>query len=212
MISIIDYKAGNLTSVERALKNLSIPCRITNDPELVLQSDRVIFPGVGAAGEAMKAIQTTGLDKAIKTYFFSGRPLLGICLGTQIILEFSQENQTSCLGILPGEVIRFPDPHRDEEGKHLKIPHMGWNRVEWTRDHPLVRAIPPESVFYFVHSYYPVPREENLILGRTHYGFYFPSAVAFRNLVALQFHPEKSGPPGLALLKAFSEWEGKDAD
>ena len=212
MISIIDYKAGNLTSVERALKNLSIPCRITNDPKLVLQSDRVIFPGVGAAGEAMKAIQTTGLDEAIKTYFYSGRPLLGICLGTQIILEFSQENLTSCLGILPGEVVRFPEPHRDEEGKYLKIPHMGWNRVEWTRDHPLVRAIPPESLFYFVHSYYPVPRKENLILGRTHYGFYFPSALGYRNLVALQFHPEKSGPPGLALLKAFSEWEGPDAD
>jgi glutamine amidotransferase len=212
MISIIDYKAGNLTSVERALKKLSIPCRITHDPELILQSERVIFPGVGAAGEAMKVLRAGGLDEAIKAYFRSGRPLLGICLGTQVILDFSQENQTPCLGILPGETVRFPDPHLDENEKILKIPHMGWNRVEWNRGHPLVRTLPPQSTFYFVHSYYPVPREENHILGRTHYGFSFPSALAYRNLAALQFHPEKSGPPGLALLQAFSEWEGQDAD
>lgn len=212
MISIIDYKAGNLASVERALKTLSIPCRITNEPKLILNSDRVIFPGVGAAGEAMKALKAEGLDEALKTYFLSGRPLLGICLGTQVILDFSEENQTLCLGILSGEVVRFPNPHRDEQGRVLKIPHMGWNRVEWNRDHPLIRTIPRQSSFYFVHSYYPVPRDESHILGRTDYGFLFPSALAYRNLVALQFHPEKSGPPGLALLKAFSEWEGTDAD
>lgn len=212
MISIIDYKAGNLTSVERALKKLSIPCRITHDPNLVLQSDRVIFPGVGAAGEAMKALQADGLDLAIRAYFLSGRPLLGICLGTQVILEFSQENRTACLGILPGEVVRFPNPHLDQAGEVLKIPHMGWNRVEWTRNHPLIRTVSPESTFYFVHSYYPNPREETNVLGRTEYGIRFPSALAYRNLVALQFHPEKSGPPGLALLKSFSEWEGRDAD
>jgi glutamine amidotransferase len=212
MISIIDYKAGNLTSVERALKKLSIPCRITQDPDLILQSDRVIFPGVGAAGEAMKVLKASGLAEAIKVYFCSGRPLLGICLGTQVILDFSQENETPCLGILPGEAVRFPDPHLDGEGKVLKIPHMGWNRVEWTRSHPLIKTIPLQSTFYFVHSYFPVPRGENLILGRTHYGFPFASALAFRNLAALQFHPEKSGPPGLALLQAFSEWGGEDAD
>jgi glutamine amidotransferase len=212
MISIIDYKAGNLTSVERALKKLSIPCRITNDPVLILQSDRVIFPGVGAAGEAMKALQANGLDQAIKDYYLSGRPLLGICLGTQVILDFSQENLTTCLGILPGEVVRFPNPHLDQAGRILKIPHMGWNRVEWTRNHPLIRTVSPESTFYFVHSYYPNPLEGSHVLGRTEYGIRFPSALAYRNLVALQFHPEKSGPPGLALLKSFSEWEGRDAD
>lgn len=212
MISIIDYKAGNLTSVERALKKLSLPCRITNDPDLVLRSDRVIFPGVGAAGEAMKALRVLGMDEAIRAYFKSGRPLLGICLGTQVILDFSQENQTSCLGILPGEVVRFPKPHQDTEGKVLKIPHMGWNRVEWMRNHPLVSGIDSQNHFYFVHSYYPVPLDESCVLGRTEYGYWFPSALAYRNLVALQFHPEKSGPPGLALLKAFSTWEGRDAD
>jgi imidazole glycerol-phosphate synthase subunit HisH len=212
MISIIDYKAGNLTSVERALKKLSIPSRITHDPELILQSDRVIFPGVGAAGEAMKVLRATGLDEAIRAFFRSGRPLLGICLGTQVILDCSEENQTPCLGILHGEVIRFPDPHRDENGRVLKIPHMGWNQVEWNRGHPLIRTLPPQSTFYFVHSYYPVPRDARHILGRTCYGFSFPSALAYKNLAALQFHPEKSGPPGLALLQAFSEWGGQDAD
>jgi imidazole glycerol-phosphate synthase subunit HisH len=212
VISIIDYKAGNLTSVERALKKLSLSCRVTHDPKQILQSDRVIFPGVGAAGEAMKALEAEGLDEAIKAYFRSGRPLLGICLGTQVILDFSQENQTPCLGILPGQVVRFPDPHRDREGRVLKIPHMGWNRVEWVRSHPLIENLPPQSHFYFVHSYYPMPKEEKTILGRTDYGFLFPSALAYKNLVALQFHPEKSGPPGLTFLKAFSEWEADDVD
>jgi glutamine amidotransferase len=212
MISIIDYKAGNLASVERALKKLSIPCRITQDPKKILESDRIIFPGVGAAGEAMKNLKAEGLDEALKTFYRSGRPLLGICLGTQVILDFSQEDETPCLGILPGETVRFPIPHRDEAGKTLKIPHMGWNQVEWKRNHPLLRSIPPLSYYYFVHSYFPVPKEENHILGRTYYGFSFPSALACRNLAALQFHPEKSGPPGLALLKAFSEWEGQDVD
>jgi glutamine amidotransferase len=212
MISIIDYKAGNLTSVERALKKLSVPCRITNDPNLIGDSERLIFPGVGAAGEAMRVLQGEGLDQAIKQYFLSGRPLLGICLGTQVILDFSQENRTPCLGLLPGEVVHFPDPLLDREGSVLKIPHMGWNRVDWTRNHPLLRQIPTQSHFYFVHSYYPIPRNETAVLGWTDYGPRFPSALAFKNLVALQFHPEKSGPPGLALLKSFSEWEGKDAD
>jgi imidazole glycerol-phosphate synthase subunit HisH len=212
MISIIDYKAGNLTSVRRALDRLSLPCRITHDPERVLQSDRVIFPGVGAAGEAMKTLQAAGMDQAIQAFFRSGRPLLGICLGTQVILDFSEENQTPCLGILPGRVVRFPKPHLDENGQFLKIPHMGWNQVSWRRPHFLLRSIPSESSFYFVHSYYPRPQDSRTILGTTAYGMDFPSALAYRNLVALQFHPEKSGPPGLALLKAFSEWEAGDAD
>jgi imidazole glycerol-phosphate synthase subunit HisH len=212
MISIIDYKAGNLTSVRRALDRLSLPCRITRDPDLVRQSDRVIFPGVGAAGEAMKTLLAEGMDQAIKAFFLSGRPLLGICLGTQVILDYSEENQTSCLGIIPGRVVRFPSPHKDENGGVLKIPHMGWNQVAWSRNHTLLRSISPQSSFYFVHSFYPLPEDSRLILGRTSYGLNFPSALAFRNLVALQFHPEKSGPPGLALLKSFAEWEARDAD
>jgi imidazole glycerol-phosphate synthase subunit HisH len=210
MISIIDYKAGNLTSVERALKKLGIPCRITGDPEAIEDSDRVIFPGVGAAGEAMKNLRARQLDRSLKTFFLSGRPLLGICLGTQVIMNFSQENETECLGLVDGGVFCFQTPLRDERGQSLKIPHMGWNTVEWTWAHPLIQGIAPQSSFYFVHSYYPQPRDEKMILGRTLYGIRFPSAIAYRNLVALQFHPEKSGPPGLALLKGFSEWEGRD--
>jgi glutamine amidotransferase len=212
MISIIDYKAGNLTSVERALKKLEIPCRVTGDPALIRASERVIFPGVGAAGEAMKNLKSTGLDQAIKDFFLSGRPLLGICLGTQVILEFSRENRTPCLGLVPGQVLRFPDPLSDREGRPLKIPHMGWNTVDWTRKHPAVPERFLQMAFYFVHSYFPSPGEESLILGKTHYGIDFPSALAYKNLIALQFHPEKSGPPGLGLLKAFSEWEGRDAE
>jgi glutamine amidotransferase len=212
MISIIDYKAGNLTSVERALKKLEIPCRVTGDPALIRASERVIFPGVGAAGEAMKNLKSTGLDQAIKDFFLSGRPLLGICLGTQVILEFSRENRTPCLGLVPGQVLRFPDPLSDREGRPLKIPHMGWNTVDWTRKHPAVPERLLQMAFYFVHSYFPAPGEESMILGKTYYGIDFPSALAYKNLIALQFHPEKSGPPGLGLLKAFSEWEGRDAE
>jgi len=212
MIHIVDYAAGNLASVERALKKLKIPCRVSPDPEEILKAERVIFPGVGAAGEAMKVLQFRGLDQALKRFVASGRPLLGICLGTQIILDYSSENDTPCLGILPGEVRRFPQGHKDREGRPLKIPHMGWNRVRWLRDHPLIRSLPPDCEYYFVHAYYPVPAEEQKVLGITEYGFPFPSALAFRNVVALQFHPEKSGPPGLALLKAFAEWEGQDVD
>jgi imidazole glycerol-phosphate synthase subunit HisH len=210
MISIVDYKAGNLTSVERALKKLGIPCRITGDPKAIEDSDRVIFPGVGAAGEAMKNLRAHHLDRTLKTFFLSGRPLLGICLGTQVIMNFSQENETECLGLVDGGVFRFQTPLLDERGQSLKIPHMGWNTVEWTRAHPLIQGIASQSSFYFVHSYYPQPKDEGMILGWTLYGIRFPSALAYRNLVALQFHPEKSGPPGLALLKGFSEWEGRD--
>lgn len=212
MIAIVDYEAGNLTSVERALKKLQLSCRVTPDPEVIIKAERVIFPGVGAAGKAMEVLKARGLDQALKVFFASGRPLLGICLGTQIILDYSRENDTPCLGLLAGEVRGFPRPHQDEAGRALKIPHMGWNRVRWLRDHPVVRSLPPESDYYFVHAYYPVPKDEQMVLGLTEYGFAFPSALAFRNLVALQFHPEKSGPPGLALLQAFSVWEGKDVD
>ncbi len=208
MISVIDYQAGNLTSVERALRHLFLPCRVTDDPEVALRSDRLIIPGVGAAGQAMKVLGQRGLDQAVKAFFRSGKPMLGICLGTQIIMKFSQENQTPCLGILDGEVRRFPDPHLDPEGRVLKIPHMGWNRVQWTRSHPVLSGVSGEAYFYFVHSYYPLPAEEQCVLGRTVYGFPFPSALAFQNLVAFQFHPEKSGPAGLALLQAFSQWGG----
>lgn len=202
MIAIIDYRAGNLTSVERAVRKLGYACRITNNLQDIKTADRIIFPGVGAAGQAMKDLRDLGLDLAIRDAFSSGKPILGICLGTQIIFEYSEENDTACLGLIPGQVKSFPQPLM-EGNSRLKIPHMGWNSMQVRRDHPLLSGVNDGSEFYFVHSYYPVPREESCILGITSYGIDFAAAVACRNLTAVQWHPEKSGRVGLKFLDNF---------
>ena len=211
MIGIVDYRAGNLTSVARALHYLGEECRITDDPELLARCSHIIFPGVGAAGEAMANLRRGKLDERIRQWIAEGKPTLGICLGTQVIFDYSEENDTPCLGIVPGRVRRFP-ADLAEGGRRLKIPHMGWNRVEFAREHAVFREIPEEAEFYFVHSYYPAPAEEQWIIGRTDYGQPFCSAVARENLVALQFHPEKSGRPGLKILANFCRWGGTDAE
>ena len=209
MIAILDYKAGNLTSVERALKHLDVPCRITNSHKEIREADRVIFPGVGAAGKSMESLKELGLDRLLHDVFASGVPILGICVGLQVLFDFSEENNnTPCLGILPGEVRRFPEEIFSENGNPLKIPHMGWNRVDFTSDHPVFRDIPAGSEFYFVHSYYPHPEKREMTLGTADYGITFTCAVGFQNLAAVQFHPEKSGKPGLRLLKNFCNWDG----
>jgi glutamine amidotransferase len=210
MIAITDYEAGNLTSVARALNKLNVVNKITSDHQEILNAERIIFPGVGAAGAAMANLQKAGLDEVIKTAFRYGKPILGICVGAQIILEFSEENETTCLGLLPGRVAGFPPDLRDRDGVILKIPHMGWNQVEWTRHHPVFEHIPEQSEFYFVHSYYPVPRASECVIGATDYGIRFASAIGLKNLVAVQFHPEKSGPVGLMILQNFSTWDGRD--
>lgn len=205
MIGIIDYEAGNLTSVARALDYLGLRWIISSDPDILAKCERIIFPGVGAAGSAMESLKKKGLDLFIKESFHQGVPILGICLGTQIILEESMEDGgTKTLGLIPGKVIRFPSPLCYGE-EYLKVPHMGWNNVKWLKEHPICANLDPESEFYFVHSYYPVV-EEDLILGITFYGINFVSAIEYRNLVAFQFHPEKSGRPGLEILKNFSTW------
>jgi len=150
------------------------------------------------------------LDTALEEAYGLGKPILGICLGTQIVMERSEENQTRCLGIIKGEVLRFPEGLSDQGGRKLKIPHMGWNRLNLNREHPLFAGIDPQSEFYFVHSYYPAPKENRDILGETFYGIPFASVLASENLVAVQFHPEKSGRPGLRLLSNFCLWDGKD--
>jgi glutamine amidotransferase len=211
MIAIIDYRAGNLTSVARALDYLKHPYQITNDPGILKKSGRVIFPGVGAAGEAMAYLKGTGLDRLIREIFAMGKPILGICLGTQVIFEYSEENDTACLGIVPGTVRMFPRDLQDN-GLALKVPHMGWNRIDLTRPHPVFRGIKPGAAFYFVHSYYPVPEDPSWMLGWTDYGQRFCSVIARKNLVAMQFHPEKSGNPGLKILDNFCCWGGTDAD
>ncbi|MHC1727513.1 MAG: imidazole glycerol phosphate synthase subunit HisH [Syntrophobacteraceae bacterium] len=208
MIAILDYKAGNLTSVERALNHLRFACRITNSHNEIRKADKVIFPGVGAAGKSMESLRELGLDILLPELFASGVPILGICVGLQVLFDFSEENETPCLGIIPGKVRRFPEKMASRNGNPLKIPHMGWNAVEFTGDHPVFRNIAPGSEFYFVHSYYPQPADKRMTAGVTEYGIEFTSAVAFRNLAAVQFHPEKSGPPGLRLLENFCRWDG----
>ena len=209
MIGIIDYKAGNLTSVARALQYLGEPWTVTADPRELSGCDRIIFPGVGAAGEAMANLRRLGMDAWLRTYIASGKPLLGICLGTQVIISHSEENDTPCLDLVPGRVRRFPGGLR-EGGRALKIPHMGWNRVEFSRPHPVFAGL-PAAEYYFVHSFYPDPADTAHILGRTEYGLRFCSALANRNLVAVQFHPEKSGAPGLRILANFCRWGGAGA-
>lgn len=210
MIAIIDYKAGNLTSVKRALDFLEQDSVITSDYTQIIESERIIFPGVGAAGKAIADLKRHNLDQAIIESFNNGKPVLGICLGTQIIMEKSQENSTRCLGLIEGEVKRFPKDLSDERGRKLKVPHMGWNRIRLKRRHPLFEGVKPESEFYFVHSYYPVPDLPERVLGETYYGNWLSSVLAFKNLAAMQFHPEKSGRPGLKILANFCKWNGKD--
>ncbi len=208
VIAIIDYRAGNLTSVKRALDSLYLRSFITDDPSEIIKADRIIFPGVGAAGSAMENLKESGIDEAIKEAFYRGKPILGICLGTQIIMEWSEEDNTRCLGLIPGTVKRFPEDMKDKDGKRLKVPHMGWNRIFMIRKHPLFEGIDPDHEFYFVHSYFPVPKERSYVIGETEYGIRFPSVIGYRNLFAVQFHPEKSGRPGLKILENFSRWDG----
>jgi len=155
----------------------------------------------------MLDLKQKGIDKALHEVYESGKPLLGICLGSQIIMQHSEENNTACLGLLNGKVSRFPTTLLTDHGDTLKVPHMGWNRVRLIKRHPVFRDITPEHEFYFVHSYVPVPDSKDSIVGITEYGITFASVVGERNLVAVQFHPEKSGPIGLTVLKNFCQWD-----
>jgi glutamine amidotransferase len=203
MTAIIDYKAGNLTSVKLAFESLGIETVITDSPADILAADRVIFPGVGAAGSAMKNLNNLNLAETIRHVVAKGTPFLGICLGTQIIFEQSQEDGgVECIGLIPGSVRQFHPTN-----PYDKVPHMGWNRVKLQKEHPVFAEIDDNSEFYFVHSFYPAPTDSSWIIGTTEYaGVTFAAAVAHNNLVATQFHPEKSGKIGLQLLKNFCRW------
>lgn len=208
MIAIIDYDAGNLTSVARALSAIGAECVVTHSVKDIEAAERLIFPGVGAAGSAMDSLKRLGMDKAIKDAFDSGKAVLGICLGTQIIMEFSQEDRgTPCMGIIPGTVREFPRNMKAADESALKIPHIGWNRISVKQQHPVLSGLGQNEEFYFVHSFYPSPADTAHIIAETDYGISFASVLGFRNIIATQFHPEKSGRPGLSLLKNFCEWK-----
>ncbi len=206
MIAIIDYDAGNLTSVERAIRSIGYEVTVTNDPDTILAAERVIFPGVGSAGSAMDSLTRFGLDGVIKKVLSNETPLMGICLGTQIILGHSEEHDTACLGLMEGDVELFEKTMTEPDGTQLKIPHMGWNSIKADTSHPVLKDIKPEDEFYFVHSYYPAPANKEHSLGTTTYGITFTSIMGRNNLIATQFHPEKSGRAGLTILKNFCEW------
>ncbi len=202
MIAILDYRAGNLTSVKRALDHLRIPNEITSNPQNLEASQGIIFPGVGAAGSAMRNLKENRLDETLKSLVLSGKPMLGICLGCQVILEESSENSTVTLGIIPGKCEKFSRALNDTSGRPINIPHMGWNNISLKTDCHLFEGIPKDSEFYFVHSYYPVP-DPSCLIGVTRYGLDFCSVFGRPGLWAMQFHPEKSGRPGLKILSNF---------
>ncbi len=206
MIAIIDYKAGNLTSVARAISYIGYENVVTSDKKIISQAERVIFPGVGSAGSAMESLKKFGLDSLLKDLFNSGKPIMGICLGTQIILKHSEEQDTTCVGLVDGNVPLFSSEMTDKNGSVLKIPHMGWNHVGLKKEHPVLKGLSKEDEFYFVHSYYPQPVSDNFVIGTTIYGVEFASVIGYKNLIATQFHPEKSGEAGLNILKNFCEW------
>jgi glutamine amidotransferase len=195
---ILDYDAGNLTSVQRACAHLGAATEIVRDPSAVDAADRVIFPGVGAAGQCMGSLAALGLGDALRRAIVAGKPVLAICVGLQLLFESSEEDGgVPCLGILPGRVVRIRPADRT-----VKVPHMGWNAVDFSAGEPLARGL-PDRHFYFVHSYVAVPGAGVEVVASADHGGRFCAGVRRGNLVAFQFHPEKSGAAGLALLRTF---------
>ncbi|MDP6967628.1 MAG: imidazole glycerol phosphate synthase subunit HisH [Gammaproteobacteria bacterium] len=207
-IAVIDYGMGNLHSVAKALEHVAPQARVlvTNDPQTIADSDRVVLPGVGAIRDCIGEIRRLGVDKIVADTLGS-KPMLGICVGMQALMQHSSENGgVDCLGHLSGEVAFFADQPSVTD-THLKVPHMGWNQVQQI-DHPLWSGIDNHSRFYFVHSYYVRTEARHLVAGTCHYGVDFDVALAQPNLFAVQFHPEKSHTAGLQLLKNFVHWDG----
>lgn len=196
MIAIIDYGAGNLRSVVNAVTHLGYEIKLTSRKQDVLDAGIIILPGVGAGGDTMDNLNKLDLADAIRRVVAEDRPFLGVCIGLQVLFTYTEEDgRHDCLGVIPGKVQKLP--------AGLKVPHMGWNQVKQLKKHPVFDGIPDNSNFYFVHSYYPVPDDKSVVLGETDYGISFTSAVARGNLVATQFHPEKSGAMGLKFYDNF---------
>lgn len=200
MIAIIDYDAGNIRSVEKALKFLGQETAVTRDREVILKADKVVLPGVGAFGDAMEKLRQYGLEPVIREAAEAGTPFLGICLGLQLLFERSDETPgVPGLGILKGEILRIP------ESEGLKIPHMGWNSLTYPNEGRLFRGIPEDSYVYFVHSYYLKAADESIVTAAAEYGTCIHASVEKGNVFACQFHPEKSSETGLKILKNFVE-------
>ncbi|MGB2693597.1 MAG: imidazole glycerol phosphate synthase subunit HisH [Dehalococcoidia bacterium] len=199
-VVVLDYGAGNLRSVARAVEHVGFPPQVTSDPRALDTAAAVVVPGVGAAADTMHNLQEHGMVEPLREYIRNDRPFLGVCMGLQALLTVSEEGgEHPCLDVVAGRVRRLPI----DRASGLKIPHMGWNRVQQVRPHAVFDGIPDGSFFYFVHGYYADIEDESLVIGRTDYGISFPTAIARDNLVATQFHPEKSAAAGLQLYRNF---------
>ncbi|GAC1625831.1 MAG: imidazole glycerol phosphate synthase subunit HisH [Nevskia sp.] len=210
-LGIIDYGMGNLHSLGKSLERVAGNQKIviSADPKTLLDCDRIVLPGVGGVKACMNELRRLELNELV-IEAARRRPLLGICLGMQVLLERSDENGgVPALGLIPGTVERFPDPPSNSDGERLKVPHMGWNRVHQSFRHPIWSGIPDESWFYFVHSYYANPKNPQHTLGTADYVHTFTAAIARDNVVGFQFHPEKSQSVGLRLLANFATWNGE---
>ena len=194
-IAIVNYQAGNLRSVQKALERFGANAIVTSDSDEIERADALVFPGQGANDSSMRHLKAKNLVEPIRDFIGSGRPFLGVCLGLQLLLESSEEGVEPGLGVIAGRVRRLP--------AGAKVPHMGWNQVEIRAGHPVLNGVSNGSHFYFVHSYYPDPEEKGLVAGTTSYGVEFCSAVAWDNVLAVQFHPEKSGANGLKIYQRF---------
>ncbi|HHY25825.1 MAG TPA: imidazole glycerol phosphate synthase subunit HisH [Desulfitobacterium dehalogenans] len=204
MIGIIDYDRGNLRSVEKALLKLGYPAKVLESPDELMETKGIILPGVGAFADAMAALEEKGWIEPLIRYACSGKPFLGICLGMQVLFEVGEEHgEHKGLGLLPGRVVRFP------VGR--KVPHMGWNTLHQEKPCRLLEGIPDEAFFYFVHSYYVLSEEQEILAGTSDYGVPFPALVGRDTVWGAQFHPEKSSPWGLKLLENFGKWVNEDA-
>jgi glutamine amidotransferase len=215
-IAVLDYEAGNLTSVKTALDHLEIDYEVISEAHSLSHFDKLIVPGVGEAKAIMAVLKKRGLDQAIHDYFETGKPILGICIGSQIVLEHSEERDTACLGLIPGRargfLASFEKAKIDARKEGLKVPQIGWNQVFFDEENAvaqkLFNGIPQGRSFFFVHSYYPSPSNSENSLSKTEYGVEFSSAMVRDNLIVVQFHPEKSGVYGLKLLNNFvkNDW------
>ena len=195
-VAVVDYGAGNLRSVARALEVVGASPVVVDSGRDIEKASCIVFPGQGSCDSAMDVLESGGLAASIKLAIEAGTPFLGVCLGLQLLFDFAEEGNVSCLGVYPGEVVKI--------GSEVKVPHIGWNDVTFASDHPVFASLyGTENQYYFVHSYYVRPHENAIVAGRTEYGSVFCSAIAVDNVVATQFHPEKSGNPGLEIYENF---------